>query len=131
MLDVDHFKEVNDNYGHEAGDLVLKALARACKSKLRENDLLGRVGGEEFAAVLVESSWPQALAAAERLRKTVADQKVTYVKSELSVTISVGVAVLDHRTQNLELLLKKADQALYEAKMAGRNLVRPEGPPPL
>lgn len=128
MIDVDHFKEVNDNYGHKAGDLVLKNLARACKSKLRENDLLGRLGGEEFAAVLVESSWSQALATAERLRETAANQKVPWLNEELSVTISVGVATLDRWTQDLETLLKEADQALYKAKMSGRNLVHQEGP---
>ena len=124
MLDADHFKRVNDSYGHAVGDLVLRELAQCCLSSLRDADLVGRYGGEEFVILLPETLLPDACLFAERLRHTVAAQSITIAgQSSLSITISIGVAVLDEDMPNLEKLIEAADQALYQAKQHGRNRV--------
>ncbi|MFA5628437.1 MAG: sensor domain-containing diguanylate cyclase [Thiohalomonadaceae bacterium] len=124
MVDADYFKKVNDTYGHAVGDLVLKELARIMTETLREIDLLGRVGGEEFAVLLLRTSLPEALEVAERLRAKIAALKVSMpVGGSICFTVSIGLAVLTKADQSLEGLFKKADVALYEAKKQGRNRV--------
>jgi len=123
MFDVDHFKKFNDAYGHDAGDAVLKALARTARETLRGIDVLGRLGGEEFAALLPETGLEAALQVAERLRVAVAGMGLVHGGTPLAVTISLGVAQAAGPEETLEALLKRADQAMYEAKQSGRNRV--------
>lgn len=118
LLDVDHFKAYNDDFGHPAGDEVLKAVALALKEALRETDLVARHGGEEFAAVLPETAEPEALATAERLRQTIQG----LVLPHRAVTASLGVATRGVPV-DVEALVQAADSALYEAKRSGRNRV--------
>ncbi|HEY1992216.1 MAG TPA: GGDEF domain-containing protein, partial [Gammaproteobacteria bacterium] len=121
MLDVDHFKRVNDSYGHETGDRVLRVLADTCRSSLRQQDVLGRYGGEEFIAFLPETSVEVALEAAERLRRNVQDLAINSPQGPLKVTVSIGVATLSRATGSIGTLISAADRALYEAKQKGRN----------
>lgn len=123
IFDLDHFKRVNDAYGHPVGDEVLRAIGRLCREKLREADPIGRYGGEEFAALMVETSLQDAEQAAERLRREVEKMIVHTQAGEIKVTISIGLARLDDNSPNLETLLARADQAMYIAKHKGRNRV--------
>jgi diguanylate cyclase (GGDEF)-like protein len=120
MIDADHFKAVNDTHGHAVGDCVLQGIAAACRLQLRAGDYLGRIGGEEFAAILPETAPEQALEVAERLREVIAAQPSATAAGEIRVTVSIGVATLA-RPQDLETLLANADAALYAAKGGGRN----------
>jgi len=123
MVDIDHFKRINDNFGHHAGDEILKAVAKRLRSALRGNDLCIRLGGEEFA-MLVCSSDPQAVAEiAERLRMAVAAAPVLADAVHVPVTVSIGVALQGPGDEDLETLMRRADEALYRAKGAGRNRV--------
>jgi diguanylate cyclase (GGDEF)-like protein/PAS domain S-box-containing protein len=124
MLDLDHFKHVNDTYGHAAGDQTLKAVADYCSSHLRGTDVLGRYGGEEFVVLLPETTGPAACEAAERLRRGIEALAVPIAARTVKVTASLGVAALDPTHPTLDNLLDCADQALYEAKSAGRNEIR-------
>jgi diguanylate cyclase (GGDEF)-like protein len=131
MIDVDHFKSVNDKYGHLAGDEVLAAVARTIAQALRPRDLVGRLGGEEFGAVLSELNLLDAEGAAERLRTQVRDIRVRADSGEwISVTVSVGVSELSVTGGDLHRLLDAADTALYAAKAAGRDCVRLAAPEP-
>lgn len=123
MMDLDHFKDVNDRHGHEAGDKVLAAMAARVLDLLRESDVMGRLGGEEFAVLLVEAGGGEALAVAERLRAIIAETPVKANGVEISHTISIGVASLTAGDKGVEDLLRRADQALYRAKRLGRNRV--------
>jgi diguanylate cyclase (GGDEF)-like protein len=124
MLDLDHFKQVNDTYGHKVGDLVLKRLSELCRATLRDVDVVGRIGGEEFAVLLPETGTAQAMDTAERLRSSIAAAHVT-PESGLPVhfTVSFGVTTLSEKDTNIDILLNQADQALYRAKRDGRNRV--------
>ena len=124
MLDIDHFKAVNDGYGHAAGDLVLAGVANCCRSHIRENDVLGRLGGEEFAILLTDGNVGAAHMVITRLRKAVAATCILSIKGEVSVTASFGVATVDAAREELDAALVRADTALYEAKEAGRNCIR-------
>ena len=130
MLDIDHFKRVNDTYGHPAGDAVLRAIAELCKTQLRVADITARYGGEEFAMLLVETFFQEALAVAERLRAAIEQTPIHTPQGIISVTASLGVAALDpdQPDPHLNDLLQRADLALYQAKQSGRNRVMP--PPP-
>jgi diguanylate cyclase (GGDEF)-like protein len=123
FLDIDHFKVVNDTYGHPIGDLVLKELADRLKQNLRKIDLLGRYGGEEFVIILPETDTECALDVAERLRKIVEQTPFTPDDLSLWITISQGVSILNKENQDLKTLVKQADEATYQSKEAGRNLV--------
>ncbi len=123
MLDADHFKEVNDTYGHLAGDAVLQELARRIQLTLRSYDLTGRYGGEEFLIVVPGCTAQQILLCAERVRAMVADSPIKAEGSNLNVTISAGTAILDPLLNTQRDALAAADRALYEAKHAGRNRV--------
>lgn len=123
LIDVDYFKSVNDTYGHAAGDDALQALVDKCLTTLRVTDLFGRMGGEEFAAVLVETDAEAALVTANRLRQAVADMTVTTQGEDIHFTISIGVASQQGAHTSLDRLMKRADIALYEAKRSGRNRV--------
>lgn len=121
LLDIDYFKSVNDSYGHQAGDDVLQQVARRISSTLREYDIFGRIGGEEFGVFLAETDRKTALQVAERLRLLIATEPFVIAGRPLSITISVGVATGEG--QSFEYLYGEADTALYKAKSAGRNQV--------
>lgn len=129
MMDVDHFKEVNDQYGHEAGDLVLKRLAEMVVASSRSSDLVARFGGEEFVVLMPETGLDAAKEAAERLRKSVEAAEFDIRTASLRKTISIGVATLGltGAKETAQELLKRADEALYAAKNGGRNQVRVAG----
>jgi len=125
ILDIDHFKRINDTYGHQAGDEVLKALADSFKFNIRGVDLACRYGGEEFVIVMPETELAVAEKVAERLREAIAERhfKTGEGKPEIPVTASIGIATLDPATDTAQSLLERADKALYEAKAGGRNKV--------
>jgi two-component system cell cycle response regulator len=122
MLDIDHFKSINDTYGHLAGDCVLSGLASMLQKRLRPNDRLGRYGGEEFCAILPETPLANALRIAEDLRALVETHAFVTDDKEIRVTISVGIATLQQEADRSELY-RRADEKLYAAKHAGRNRV--------
>ncbi len=122
MMDIDHFKQINDAHGHPVGDEVIRAVAARIRSAARDTDLLGRYGGEEFALVTPETG-EEAAILAERLRTTVGDLPIPTAAGPLNVTISVGLATADGNELDLAELLGNADTALYEAKRGGRNRV--------
>ena len=122
MMDADHFKNVNDTYGHQVGDQVLKALADIGSGTLRESDLMARLGGEEFGILLPETGSQQALEAAERIRKAVEEARIPTEKGPVRITASLGVASSDgQESQDLDQLMRQADRAMYAAKDRGRN----------
>lgn len=120
-FDLDHFKLVNDRHGHASGDAVLAGSVAACQRLLRQTDLLGRVGGEEFAVILPHTSLLAALNVAEKLREGIAAQAFDGAEGPFSVTASFGVATTAHAGADLDAILRLADEALYAAKAAGRN----------
>ncbi|MGW8252138.1 MAG: GGDEF domain-containing protein, partial [Anaerolineales bacterium] len=123
MLDIDHFKQVNDAHSHAVGDQVLQTLARLCQENLREVDIFGRYGGEEFAILLPDTDIDSAIQAAERLRRCVSEAQITTQHGPISITVSLGVASNEGEINNLAVLLDRADSAMYEAKHSGRNQV--------
>jgi diguanylate cyclase (GGDEF)-like protein len=124
MVDLDHFKSVNDSYGHPAGDIVLQKVAEAMGTQLRASDTLYRYGGEEFVILLPETDQRGALTVAESIRRKVADTTIVVDGQQtVTITVSIGVACFPQDTENQEDLLKKADQAVYIAKNNGRNRV--------
>ena len=120
MLDIDHFKQVNDRHGHDTGDDVLRQFVTVVRKCLRQVDVFGRMGGEEFAVLMPETAQKGAMIAAERIRKAVEQAKLETDGQSLSVTVSVGATVGTH---TVEEALKLADEALYQAKSEGRNRV--------
>lgn len=124
LLDVDHFKQVNDIHGHATGDQVLKIVAKRCYKTIRGIDILGRYGGEEFIVILPETDLDSACIVAERLRTAINSKPIHTVEGlELKVTASLGVAQKDEHTTSLEVLIRRADQAMYIAKHKGRNCI--------
>lgn len=123
MLDLDHFKQVNDRYGHRVGDMVLQKLVQVCRATLREEDMIGRLGGEEFAVLLPETGREKAVEVAQRLCVAVATAEVFVDHLSLHFTTSIGMATLAPDDGNIDALLDRADRALYEAKNTGRNRV--------
>jgi diguanylate cyclase (GGDEF)-like protein len=123
MIDIDHFKAVNDTFGHEMGDVVLRTVATAIASAKRISDVAGRIGGEEFAILVPETTKEAARALAERLCEVVRACSPYIAGEQLRLTVSIGVAGATAGTPSIETLLRQADQALYEAKRSGRNRV--------
>jgi diguanylate cyclase (GGDEF)-like protein len=124
MLDIDHYKFINDTYGHVVGDLALKAIAHQLQENIRETDTLGRYGGDEFSILLTETDLDGALEIAERIRSTINQKCIKVDIYEFSFTISLGVASLNQSMTDLSQLLMTADLALYDAKKLHRNQVR-------
>jgi diguanylate cyclase (GGDEF)-like protein len=129
MLDIDHFKTINDRQGHAAGDSALKCLVSRLRGGVRQIDLLGRLGGEEFAVVLPAIQPRSALLMAERLRAMVASIPAVHNGVEIPLTISVGVAMARPSDRDLDQVIARADDALYNAKRSGRNCVCSADPP--
>lgn len=126
MMDIDLFKNINDTHGHIAGDAVLRKLAQVCEHHLRENDILGRIGGEEFAAMLPQTSLESAANVAEHLRSLIEGLSVFDDESGATInfTVSIGVSSLKPDVNTLEAMFHQADKALYKAKNNGRNKVQ-------
>ncbi|MDQ6970846.1 MAG: diguanylate cyclase [Mariprofundus sp.] len=121
ILDADHFKSVNDYYGHPAGDALLIAIARMAQQCARETDVVARYGGEEFVIIMPDSNANEALQLAERLRKAIAELEIEYEGNNINRTVSIGIACLQESDKDSDMLLSRADQALYHAKESGRN----------
>jgi len=124
MIDIDHFKQVNDQFGHQVGDITLRAVASNVLSCLNSEDLAARYGGEEFVVVLLETKLEDAIVIAERIRQAVAELVVSYRDTRLQVTVSIGCAEYSHADENELRLFERADQRMYAAKQAGRNTVK-------
>jgi len=122
---MDHFKEINDTYGHETGDAVLRSFAKLCRRLFRSRDIIGRIGGEEFAILLPETTAEAALARAEKLRAGAQKLRFRGAAAELRVTASIGLTQLSPEERGIDAALSRADKALYAAKRAGRNRVVP------
>ncbi len=123
MIDIDKFKRVNDFYGHFVGDQVLKFVARECQFCIRESDILGRFGGEEFIILLPATDLNEACQVAERIRDHIEQQKIFINGYQISITVSIGISNIRQSRGSIDLLFTQADEALYSAKWAGRNQV--------
>jgi diguanylate cyclase (GGDEF)-like protein len=123
MIDIDHFKGFNDQWGHQVGDLVLKRVAQAIRETCRKSDIVARYGGEEMAVILPETSPDMASLVAERIRKAIELMSIAHGDVDLKVTISLGVSYLAEDVKNKDALVEKADEALYQSKRSGRNRV--------
>ena len=121
LIDLDHFKLINDCHGHAAGDKVLSAIGELCRTQLREVDLVGRLGGEEFGVLLPDAGFEAAQQIAERLRQATAEFSFSYQQAQITVTMSLGISEVDHKETVLQNALTRADKALYLAKEQGRN----------
>ncbi len=121
VFDIDHFKKVNDTYGHQCGDYVLKQVSYAALQTFRKTDTVFRIGGEEFAVILTETDINQSIIPLERFRKTVQTLGLNYQNQELEVTVSIGACQLVDDIQSKDEFFQKTDDALYEAKNTGRN----------
>lgn len=127
MMDIDHFKEVNDRLGHLVGDAVLRIVADRCKQNMRETDVIGRYGGEEFVLLMPETNADGANMVAERLRVAIGDTPITICDETVRITISIGLANLSRKCKDLDQLIQMADEALYNAKRGGRNTIGIQG----
>lgn len=123
LIDLDHFKQVNDNFGHTEGDHVLVEFTRLCEQNIRDGDILARFGGDEFAMLLPNSDVTQAVAVAERIQLALVTPVLTTGNVPLMVTISVGIAEMRSKPETLDEILARADQALYRVKASGRNRI--------
>ena len=123
VLDLDRFKVLNDTHGHDAGDIWLKSFAELCRGLLRREDLLCRYGGEEFIALLPQTAVHAAMQVADRIRRSIEGMRISHNGTEISVTVSIGVATWNETVTDLKTMIAAADRALYRAKAAGRNRV--------
>jgi diguanylate cyclase (GGDEF)-like protein/PAS domain S-box-containing protein len=123
IIDIDHFKTVNDIYGHAAGDQALLTIAKICQKNIREIDVFARMGGDEFALLLPETKHDQAYAIVERIRLTLESLTMDIAGKTVTITISSGISILKSKDESLDILLSQADKALYKAKESGRNRV--------
>jgi len=129
IFDLDHFKAVNDTYGHAIGDAVLVEVSRRAKSLLRPADLIARIGGEEFALLLPDTAANDAQAVAERIRANIAEAPIDAAGTRLAISASFGVTTFAADSESFENALSRADAALYTAKQGGRNRVQAAEPP--
>ena len=121
LADVDHFKQINDHYGHAAGDQVLVELAKRWQANLRDHDLLGRLGGEEFGILLPETCEVDAFCVAEKIRQRTEAEPFRYDKKALNITVSIGIGIIGEHTSTIDDMLLTADKSLYQVKRTGRN----------
>lgn len=123
MVDIDHFKEFNDLYGHLVGDAILREVSKGLKDNIRQIDFMGRYGGEELCIALTETGKEPARAVAERIRNAIEQKRIRVYDENLKVTISIGIATFPEDATKTNIFIEKADKALYRAKEAGRNKV--------
>jgi diguanylate cyclase (GGDEF)-like protein/PAS domain S-box-containing protein len=123
VLDIDHFKLINDNYGHSTGDVAIQTITQSCESNLRLYDKMARVGGEEFCVLLPLSNKKVAYAIAEKLREVVSNTSITTRNGDISITVSIGVSEVENTDIDHTAVLKRADENMYKAKKTGRNRV--------
>lgn len=123
MLDIDHFKHINDKFGHSSGDEVLRRFTQIFMQRIREQDMFGRLGGEEFCLMMPETPLGEVLNACERLRDICSETKISTNNHEINFTVSIGVVEIDETDTSFEKMLKRADAMLYKAKETGRNRV--------
>jgi diguanylate cyclase (GGDEF)-like protein len=128
MIDLDHFKLVNDTYGHEFGDRVLQFAAEILQRPLRQSDILGRFGGEEFILILPDTDIEHARLVAERMRETLEQETISRNGILLTVTATFAMTEVRAEDADIQECIRRADHALYEAKRAGRNRVAVAGP---
>ena len=121
MFDIDDFKKINDTYGHQIGDEILRSIARVVKNKMRAADIVARYGGEEFCVILPETGKEDAIKAAERMRRAIEDNQIVTERVKLKVTVSLGVSTYPEDAVDMHSLIREADKALYAAKAAGKN----------
>jgi len=124
VVDIDHFKQINDTYGHAAGDMVLREAAATLRASARREDCVCRIGGEEFLVICPNTDLNSAMKSAERLRANMAAKRMAIGQTEKTLTVSIGVARREPATIDIDALVSAADQALYAAKAAGRNQTR-------
>ncbi|MDF1643651.1 MAG: diguanylate cyclase [Pseudomonadales bacterium] len=124
IFDIDHFKKVNDTYGHQAGDEVIRETARILRETARATDICGRYGGEEFVAILIDTPANNALIFAERVRSRIEELTVTYDDIEIRFTVSLGISELNDTISTAHQWLEQSDQSLYLAKSSGRNCIK-------
>ncbi|WP_020210412.1 GGDEF domain-containing protein [Gilvimarinus chinensis] len=130
MIDIDHFKEINDKYGHAVGDKILSEVAMKIENVSRSTDMTFRFGGEEFGVILSSTGAAGALITAERVRRAIEQMQVSHKNLRINTTVSIGVSACMHAEESLSLLIERADTALYNAKRSGRNRSCCETPPP-
>jgi len=123
MLDIDHFKQINDRYGHATGDVAIQCIAQSCESILRSHDTIARIGGEEFCVILPCTNKKVAYTVAEKLREIVSNTSIAVLNEDISMTISIGVSQVEKTDIDPAVILKRADENMYKAKKAGRNRV--------
>lgn len=121
LLDIDHFKRVNDQYGHQVGDVVIQTVVQICQQSIRHNDVIGRLGGEEFGILLPNASLENSVKVAHRILEDMRDFQFDFAQEKFGVTVSLGVGVYNSQLDDSEQLFKQADDALYQAKNNGRN----------
>jgi diguanylate cyclase (GGDEF)-like protein len=124
IVDIDNFKRINDTYGHLTGDAVLKAFSKKISGILRDSDFIGRIGGEEFAIALPDTSMNSAKKMAERIRKEIAEHTIQYKNKSINFTVSIGISKLMLDEKSIAEAFSRADSALYQAKNSGRDKVR-------
>jgi len=123
MIDIDYFKDYNDRYGHIVGDAILRELSKSIQEAIRQIDLMGRYGGEEFSIILSETDKGAAQFAAERIRQAIEDRRIRVYDEELKITVSIGISAFPQDGKEIKTLIDRADSALYRAKEAGRNRI--------
>ncbi|MBK7452798.1 MAG: GGDEF domain-containing protein [Anaerolineales bacterium] len=125
MFDIDHFKKINDRFGHAVGDEMLKQVTQITRAELRTADAIGRYGGEEFIVLLPMTNAAQAYSVAERIRASAADLRLPTEKGDASITLSIGIVQMRHapQSESVEVAFRRADEAMYAAKQAGRNRI--------
>ncbi len=123
MLDIDHFKKINDTYGHDTGDVVIKEISNILIAQTRENDIVGRLGGEEFGIILIYNDFNDIIKIAQRIKDSVENSTIIHNDNSINVTVSIGIAKKDMHLDNLKDLIKLGDINLYKAKESGRNKI--------
>ena len=123
LIDIDHFKQFNDTWGHQVGDLVLREVAQLIRSNCRDSDVVARYGGEEMVIIMPSTNMPYAEEVAERTRANIEQHRIVHDGHELTVTISLGLAMLEPDVADKDELIRRADDALYRSKENGRNQV--------
>lgn len=121
MLDIDFFKKINDNYGHDTGDVVIKRVSDILLEQTREQDIIGRLGGEEFGVLLVNSQLDESINIAQRVRTTIEKEMISHNNHTINVTVSIGISIKNENLKDFKEFIKSADLNLYKAKESGRN----------